>query len=149
MQAASLIPDSVFPNIHFYVLSFSLGRGPDIMAKKAHAPPTPATVTPERATRLVRLLNLLGTGPQSRATLLRRLRLNIRGFYRDLEVLRSVSIEIELAKGKYQLKEEAALAIERLPFPDPGLNLGEARQLAKGRTRAHRKLRDLLEQIEK
>jgi hypothetical protein len=30
--------------------------------------------------------------------------------------------------------------VARLPFPDPCLSLGEIRQLAKGRTTAHRKL---------
>ena len=73
----------------------------------------------------------------------------MRGFYRDLEALRAVGIAVRLSKGKYVLEEEIVAAIERLPFPDPNLTLGEARQLAKGRSLAHRKLRDLLEQIDK
>ena len=77
------------------------------------------------------------------------MRLGVRGFYRDLEVLRDVGIVVHLAKGKYFLEEEADNAIERLPFPDPSLSLGEARQLAKGRSAVHKKLRALLEQIEK
>jgi len=117
------------------------------MVKKAAAE-SPNTVTTERSKRLFQLLKLLGTGPQSRASLTRRLHLGVRGFYRDLEVLRSVGIDIQLSKGKYVLTVDATQVIERLPFPDPGLNIGEARLLAKGRSRAHRKLRDLLEQIE-
>lgn len=118
------------------------------MVKKATVP-SPAAVTAERAMRLFRLLQLLGEGAQSRATLLRRLKVGMRGFYRDLKTLRSVNIAIDLVKGKYLLEEEVGQAIERLPFPDPNLSLGEARLLARGRTKAHRKLRDLLEQIEK
>ncbi len=95
------------------------------------------------------MLKLLSTGPQTRAGLVRRLRLGVRGFYRDLEVLRSVNIVIHLSKGKYFLEEDADKAITRLPFPDPLLSLGEARQIAKGRSAAHKKVRELLEQIEK
>jgi hypothetical protein len=46
------------------------------------------------------------------------------------------------------LAEDSAQAIERLPFPDPGLTLGEARQLARGRSDAHKKIRKQLHQIE-
>ena len=43
------------------------------------------SLTSLRAARLYRLLTLLGTGPQTRGFLLRRLKLDVRGFYRDLE----------------------------------------------------------------
>ncbi len=120
------------------------------MGKQKAAPGSAlATVTMERAARLYRLLTLLGNGPQTRAGLTRRLHLRIRGFYRDLEVLRAVNILVELSGGKYRLVEEPAQAIERLPFPDPGLNLGEARQLARGRSRAHKKIKYQLDKIEK
>jgi predicted DNA-binding transcriptional regulator YafY len=99
------------------------------------------TVTAERAARLYRLLKLLATGPQPRASLARRLRLDVRGFYRDLELLRTAGIDLALVEGRYTLQEKVADAIARLPFPDPRLTLGEAAQLAKGRSRAHRKLK--------
>jgi len=117
--------------------------------KKAIAKPANAKVTLQRAARLYRLLDMLGKGPQTRAVMIRRLRLGMRGYYRDLVILRAVGIIVELADGKYYLKEELAAAQERLPFPDPSLNLGEARQLAKGRSRAHKKIREQLEKIEK
>jgi hypothetical protein len=121
-----------------------------IMAKKkATSEPGVATVTLERAARLYRLLIMLGRGPQTRAALIRRLRLGIRGYYRDLEILRAIGLIVDLVSGKYHLREDLAPALERLPFPDPSLNLGEARQLAKGRSRAHKKIRDQLEKIEK
>jgi hypothetical protein len=117
------------------------------MARKKSAAARPS-VTPERAGRLFRLLTLLAVGPQSRTTLTRRLRLGVRGFYRDLEVLRRVGIHVDLTNGKYMLVEDAVQAIERLPFPDPGLTLGEARQLARGRLEVHKRIRAQLEKIE-
>jgi predicted DNA-binding transcriptional regulator YafY len=120
------------------------------MAKKNKATePGVTTVTLERAARLYRLLMLLGKAPQTREVLTRRLRLGIRGYYRDLEILRAVGINVELAGGKYRLKEEPAQALEQLPFPDPNLNLGEARLLAKGRSKAHLKIREQLGKIER
>ena len=102
---------------------------------------TAKAVTAERAARLYRLLQLLGT-PQTRESLTRRLRLDVRGFYRDLELLRASGIELPLLDGRYRLQVDVENAIARLPFPDPRLTLGEARQLAKGRTPAHRKLKE-------
>lgn len=117
------------------------------MAKKNSVSARPS-VTHERAGRLFRLLVLLGAGPQTRKTLTRRLRLGVRGFYRDLEVLRLVGIQVVLAQGKYTLQDDAVLAIERLPFPDPGLTLGDARVLARGRFGPHKKIREQLDKIE-
>ena len=98
-----------------------------------------------RAARLYRLLALLSQGPQTRAYLARRLRLGIRGFYRDLEVLRQAGIDVSYERGRHVLKpsrgKRAPALADSLPFPKMSLTLGEARQLAKGRTWAHRKLR--------
>src|SRR5947209_18549291 len=86
------------------------------------------TVTAERAGRLYRLLKMLGVSPQSRGALTRRLRLDVRGFYRDLELLRTAGIELPLVKGRYSLHDSVGEAIGRLPFPDPRLTLGEPGQ---------------------
>jgi len=120
------------------------------MAKKpSKVPAAPVkTVTAERAARLYRLLKLVGDKPRTRAELSRRLRLDIRGFYRDLELLRTAGIELPLVKRRYALQEPVAVVLARLPFPDPGLTLGEAMQLARGRTRAHRKLKEQIKQIQ-
>jgi hypothetical protein len=104
-------------------------------------------VTGERAARVYRLLKLLGVGPQPRTTLTRRLRLDIRGFYRDLELLRAAHIEVPLKNQRYTLTGSVKEAIARLPFPDPHLTLGEARELAKGRSPAHRKLKSQVNRI--
>jgi len=113
------------------------------MAKKREAAPKSA-VTPERFARLVRLVRLLAEKPQPRAALSRRLRLDVRGFYRDLELVRAAGVAVTLAAGQYGLEGRLDAALAALPFPDPHLTFGEAAQLSKGRTAAHRKLRDLL-----
>jgi predicted DNA-binding transcriptional regulator YafY len=118
------------------------------MAKTRTTRPKKAqAVTAQRAARLCRLLRLLGTGPQTRAAIAKRLRLDVRGFYRDLDVLRKVGIRVVLEGGRYRLAEDADEAVGRLPFPDPHLTLGEAIQLAKGRTSSHRKLKDQIAAI--
>lgn len=101
-----------------------------------------ATLTGPRTSRLFRLLTLLGDGPQTRQQILRKLRIDVRGFYRDLEALRGIGIEIHTQEGnRYALSTRLSDALARLPFPDPGLNLRDAQQLAKGETAAHRKLK--------
>lgn len=105
------------------------------------------TVTPERARRLHRLLRMLGTGPQTREAISRKLRLDIRGFYRDLGLLREAGIVIRPVAGRYRLVLEVDDALARLPFPDPCLTLGEASQLATGRQPVHRKLMGQLRKI--
>ncbi len=104
-------------------------------------------VTEERAARLYRLLHILATSPQSRDSLKKRLHLDVRGFYRDLELLRNAGITVPMRNGRYALDEDVDVAIARLPFPDPRLILGEAMQLARGRKPAHRKLREQLTRI--
>ncbi len=103
---------------------------------------TSASLTPQRAARLYRLLTHLSEGPQTRRRLLSRLKVDIRGFYRDLEVLRGLGIDVVTGlDNRYLLVGTLDNALARLPFPDPGLNVREALQLANGSTPAHRKLR--------
>src|SRR5436190_1640700 len=121
-------------------------RGTTIMAKK-RVPPAPppsatearASVTPDRFARLYLLLTVLAKSPQPRAALAKRLKLDVRGFYRDLEVLRLAGVSIELSKGKYYLRDTITAARERLPFPDPLLTVGEVTQLARGSGAAHKR----------
>jgi hypothetical protein len=104
-------------------------------------------ITPERFTRLFRLLTLLGQAPQTRATLIRRLRTDVRGFYRDLELLRQNGITVRLEEQRYHLDGNSEAVLKQLPFPDPHLTYGEMQQVAKGRTAAHDKLRARLEEL--
>jgi predicted DNA-binding transcriptional regulator YafY len=119
------------------------------MAKKRKPSPAPATtgITTTRAARLYDLLALIGEKPQTRAVLTRRLKLGLRAFYRDLKALRKVGVRVDLVGGHYVLEGTAATAQARLLFPDPKLTLGEAQQLARGRTAAHRKLKGQIEKI--
>lgn len=100
------------------------------------------SLTAQRAARLFRLLTLLGDGSQSRQQILRKLKVDVRGFYRDLEALRGLGVEIHSGgDNRYALEMELDDALARLPFPDPGLNFRDVQQLAKGDTAAHRKLK--------
>lgn len=109
---------------------------------RKHVEVSAVTLTSQRAARLYKLLTLLGEGPQTRRFVLTRLRLDIRGFYRDLEALRSLGIEVATeGTNKYALVGDLDAALTKLPFPDPGLNVRDALQLADGTTAAHRKLR--------
>jgi hypothetical protein len=101
-------------------------------------------VTPDRFARLFRLLKIMAEKQLGRDALARKLGVDVRGFYRDLGLLRTSGIGISLAQGRYHLDGDLDEAVARIPFPDPLLSLGEARLLAKGKTVAHRKLRDQL-----
>lgn len=119
------------------------------MARKRAQEPTSAarSISAVRAARMFRVISMLATGPKSRAVLLQRLKLNLRGFYRDLEKLRTFGIVLAFRDHRYSLCESLEQATTRLPFPDPRLNLREATLLAKGRTPAHRKLKGQIELI--
>jgi hypothetical protein len=118
------------------------------MAKKrVTAPAAAKSVSLERATRLYQLIQILDTGPKSRAALLRKLKIDIRTFYRDLELLRECKIAVALEKRTYRLEQDATAALANLPFPDPGFTLGEAKVLAKGKSPVHKKLRQMLAAI--
>jgi predicted DNA-binding transcriptional regulator YafY len=115
--------------------------------KPAPAPAERPAVTPERFGRLHRLVRFLSEGPRSRDQLTSHLGLDVRGFYRDLEVLRAFGVEIVLEHGQYALSAAGEEALEQLPYPDPHLTLGEMQRLAKGRTAVHRKLSEQIEQL--
>lgn len=119
------------------------------MATKRDSQTRPATqaVTAERAARLYRLLKLLDDGPQGRDALMRRLRVNMRTFYRDLEMLREVGVQLRLQDRRYHLPASFETAISHLPFPDPVFSLGDAIQLAKGKSAAHQRLKAQIDQI--
>jgi len=114
-----------------------------VIQRKAAKP----ALTADRMARLYRMAQLLGTGPKTRSALLKKLKVDVRGFYRDFEKIRAFGVPMELHDGRYVLLEPVEEALARLPFPDPGLSVQEALQLAKGRTPAHRKLRKRIEEL--
>src|SRR5262249_11486737 len=95
--------------------------------------------------RLHLLLTLLSRSPQPRDVLVRKLKLDVRGFYRDLEVLRQAGVTVGLSSGKYQLIESLTEPRKRLPIPDPLLTAGQAVHLARGRTAAHKRRKHLID----
>ena len=108
--------------------------------------PTRPTVTAGRFRRLVQLVQLLGEAPRTREQLLAQLQFDIRGFYRDLELLRSMRITINLlSDGKYHVVGSLDDVLPRLPYPDPHLTLGEMRRLARGRSHLHETLQVQIE----
>ncbi len=115
------------------------------MAKKK--PRQRQAVTADRFRRLHSLVGQLGESPRTRAALLAALKIDVRGFYRDLELLRGAGVAIVLRDGRYTLGEAAEAAVGKLPFPDPLLSLGQARQLARGRTALHAALAKRIEEL--
>jgi hypothetical protein len=120
--------------------------------KRAASPPPPppperSGVTPDRFARLVSMLRLLAAKPLTRDALTRRLKLDVRGFYRDLGLARAAGVTVDLTGGRYRLAGDLEAALGLLPFPDPHLTLAEARTLAQGRGPAHRKLREQVQSI--
>jgi predicted DNA-binding transcriptional regulator YafY len=111
------------------------------MARKKPTP-APVLLTTQRAARLYKLLSLLGESSLTRRILLTRLKIDVRGFYRDLEALRAFRIEIGMGDdNRYSLPISLDEALSRLPFPDPGLSVRDVLQLCNGTSAAHRKLR--------
>ena len=117
------------------------------MAKKRKPALSAAGVTPERFIRLFRMVKLLAGSAQTREALARRLKLDVRGFYRDLDLLRSSGVSVTLAAGRYTLEQDPDDALGLLPFPDPHLTLGAAKTLAKGRSPIHRTLAKTIARI--
>jgi hypothetical protein len=104
-------------------------------------------VTAQRAGRLCRLITLLGSGSHSRDVVLRKLKIDLRGFYRDLELLRSRGVMVTVEGTKYALDGDIDTALSKLPVPDPMLNVRDALVLARGNTDAHRRFRRRLDAL--
>src|SRR5262249_57234865 len=119
------------------------------MAKKRTPGRTkpPPTVTAARSARLFQLLGLLRPGPQARDALVRKLGVDVRGFYRDLELVRRLGDSVTVEGHRYTLATGYEDALAKLPFPDPKLNLQEAIRLANGDAEARRRLREQIDRI--
>jgi hypothetical protein len=110
-------------------------------------PDEKSPITRDRAVRVCKMLTMLSDGPQRRETLIRKLKLNERGFYRELELLRAHGIAVDPDGSRYHLMCDLDSALARLPVPDLRLNIREALILAKGPTSAHRKLQSHLNRL--
>ncbi len=113
---------------------------------KADSPPATA-VTLERASRLAKLLKLISKTARPRDVLLAKLRLDVRGFYRDVKALRDRGVILSVDGHEYLLAEDLDDARGKLIAPDPLLTVADLRALGKGHTDAHKKLRRLYDAL--
>ena len=104
-------------------------------------------MTPVRASRIYRLVKLLTKTLVARRTILARLRVGVRTFYRDLNYLRANGVSVESAGEKYRVIDKLADIFDKLVFPDPALTLSEAADLAKGRGPGAAKIKALLKRV--
>src|SRR5580700_3929193 len=88
-------------------------------------------ITLQRAERLHRLVIFLAETPSSRASILSELRIGLRTFYRELELLERCGVKVRRKAGLYWLLATAEEAEGRLPFPDPQLSFAELAELAR------------------
>ena len=88
-------------------------------------------ITLPRAERLHRLVVFLPETPRNRASILSELRIGLRTFYRELELLKRCGVKVRRKAGLYRLLATATPAEGRLPFPDPQLSFAEMAELAR------------------
>jgi hypothetical protein len=101
-------------------------------------------ITLQRAARLHRLVRFLAGGPRARSAILSELRIGLRTFYRELELLNRCGVKVRHKIRKYHLVPTAVEAEGRLPFPDPQLSFAEMAELALCDCPAGKRLADLL-----
>ena len=101
-------------------------------------------ITLQRAARLNRLVRFLADSPRARSTILSELRIGLRTFYRELELLNRCGVKVRHKVKKYHLVPTAVEAEGRLPFPDPQLSFAEMAELAQCDCPAGKRLAALL-----
>lgn len=104
-------------------------------------------ITLNRAARLHRLVMFLAAADRSRDAVLADLRIGLRTFYRELELLKRCGVQVRQKDRTYRLMATAEQAEGRLPFPDPQLSFAEMAELARCPGEAGRRLADLLESV--
>lgn len=93
------------------------------------------------------MLSVLEGGPKTRAQIEKKLKISMRTFYRDLEVVREFEIVVATEGGKHVLKDPGWKS--KLRVPDPCLTFTEAEALAKGNSSANNKIADLVSKLTK
>jgi hypothetical protein len=101
-------------------------------------------ITLGRASRLHRLVTFLAEAPRGRDAILAELRIGLRTFYRELELLKRCGVRVQHKDRAYTLLATAEQAEGRLPFPDPQLSFAEMAELARGPGEAAQRLSELL-----
>jgi predicted DNA-binding transcriptional regulator YafY len=83
-----------------------------------------------RAARLHRLVCFLAENARARSAILSELKIGLRTFYRELDLLNRCGVKVRHRQKLYHLLLSAAEAEGRLPFPDPQLSFAEMAELA-------------------
>jgi predicted DNA-binding transcriptional regulator YafY len=104
-------------------------------------------ITLNRAARFHRLVNYLALSPRARSDILAHLKIGLRTFYRELDLLRRCGVKVRHKKKLYHLLTTAGEAEGRLPFPDPQLSFAEMAELAQCDCPAGHRLADLLASV--
>ena len=120
----------------------------DIMNSPSNARRRPAVrITMNRAERLHRLVTFLAGAPRNRALILAELRIGLRTFYRELELLKRCGVRIQHRTKQYKLLGTADQAEGYLPFPDPQLSFAEMAELARCDCATGTRLAELLNAV--
>jgi hypothetical protein len=110
---------------------------------KPHRRPS-VHITLQRASRLHRLVRFLAENPRDRSAILSVLRIGLRTFYRELDLLNRCGVKVRHQTKLYHLVPTAVEAEGRLPFPDPQLSFAEMAELAQCPCPAGKRLAELL-----
>jgi predicted DNA-binding transcriptional regulator YafY len=101
----------------------------------------------QRAARLHRLVRFLAEAPRHRSAILSELRIGLRTFYRELELLKRCGVKVRFRSKLYVLSATVEQAEGQLPFPDPQLSFAEMAELAQCDCPAGRRLAALLADV--
>lgn len=104
-------------------------------------------ITLQRAARLHRLVTFLAGVPRPRADVLAHLRIGLRTFYRELDLLKKCGVKVKHRAKLYHLLATAEEGEGRLPFPDPQLSFAEMAELSRCDCPAGRRLAELLASV--
>lgn len=104
-------------------------------------------ITLGRAARLHRLVMFLARQPRPRDAILAELRIGLRTFYRELELLQRCGVKVRHKDKAYNLLPTAEQAEGRLPFPDPQLSFAEMAELSRLPGEAARRLAKMLDSV--
>jgi predicted DNA-binding transcriptional regulator YafY len=104
-------------------------------------------ITLARAARLHQLVSTLEVGPTARESLLDRLSIGLRTFYRELDLLKRCGIKVGREGKAYRLKSTMQQAEGRLPFPDPQLSFAEMAELAQHPGEAAKRLAEIYKTV--
>src|SRR3954451_10356702 len=102
-------------------------------------------LTPDRATRLCKMLVALGHGPQPKQILVKKLKVEERGFFRDLRLMRQLGIHVASNNRGYVLASSLNDAVRRLPVTGLQISLADAVEISHGHLPSQRRLRRQLE----